>query len=62
MIPLKPIQSSYTAVNFRRERPSTMVQAVAYRVKLGSDRTCERSEADTHRAAAVLALHQQAAF
>jgi hypothetical protein len=57
MIPLKPIQSSYTAMNFRREQPSTMVQAVAYRVKLGSDRACERSEADTHRTAA-----EQAAF
>jgi hypothetical protein len=49
MISLKThLRASYTAMNFRREQPSTMVQAVAYRVKLSSDRACERSEADTH--------------
>jgi hypothetical protein len=64
MVPLKTrsLRVSYTTMNFRREQPAIMVQAVAYRVKLGSDGACGRSEGDTHRAAAVLALHRQAAF
>lgn len=61
MIPLKP-HLDYTAMYFGREQPTTMVQAVGYRVKLGSDRACGRLEADTHRAALVVALHPWAAF